>query len=76
MRVFCPGADSVKALLVISMGLKALTKPWAATFVGSGNTTASFVAETCGIRTSASLTSKREVRANEIPKSTSILFAG
>jgi hypothetical protein len=49
MRAFYPGADSVKVLLETSMGLKALTERWAATFVGSGNTTASFVAETCGI---------------------------
>ncbi|KAJ7909286.1 hypothetical protein B0H13DRAFT_2493250 [Mycena leptocephala] len=71
MRAFYPGADSVNVLLETSKGLKALTVPWAATFVGSGNTTASFIAETCGVQTSAGLASKRQVesRADEIPKS-------
>jgi hypothetical protein len=71
MRAFYPGTDSVNVLLETSKGLKALTVPWAATFVGSGNTTASFIAETCGVQTSAGLASKREVesRADEIAKS-------
>ncbi|KAJ7493951.1 hypothetical protein FB451DRAFT_450131 [Mycena latifolia] len=67
-RAFYPGADSVKVLLQTAKGLKTLTVPWAATFVGSGNTTASFIAETC-LPAAASLQSKREVerRADDIP---------
>ncbi|KAJ7466161.1 hypothetical protein B0H11DRAFT_2239892 [Mycena galericulata] len=65
-RAFYPGANSVEVLLETAKGPKSLTVPWAATFVGLGNTTASFIAETCLL--SPSLESKREVerRADEI----------
>ncbi|KAJ7685933.1 hypothetical protein B0H17DRAFT_1204617 [Mycena rosella] len=65
-RAFYPGADEVKVTLQTAKGLKTLTVPWAATFVASGNTTASFIAETCLLP--ASVQSKREVerRADEI----------
>ncbi|KAJ7173416.1 hypothetical protein C8R46DRAFT_1215363 [Mycena filopes] len=47
-RAFYPGADSVTLTLQTSGGKsQTVTVPWAATFVGSGNTTASFIAETC-----------------------------
>ncbi|KAJ7143957.1 hypothetical protein C8R44DRAFT_846051 [Mycena epipterygia] len=68
-RAFYPGADSVSLLLELPKGgLKALSVPWAATFLGSGNTTASFIAETCLLP--AAVESKRAVverRADDIP---------
>ncbi|KAJ6549944.1 hypothetical protein B0H19DRAFT_1378678 [Mycena capillaripes] len=70
-RAFYPGADSVTVLLETFHGLKTLTVPWAASFVASGNTTASFIAETCALPTDASLKTKRAVdaRADAIPRS-------
>ncbi|KAJ7618007.1 hypothetical protein FB45DRAFT_1063530 [Roridomyces roridus] len=66
-RAFYPGADSVRVVLQTTTGLKTLTIPWAATFVGSGNTTESFIAETC-LPASASPSSKRaERRGDRIP---------
>ncbi|KAJ7803175.1 hypothetical protein B0H14DRAFT_3487694 [Mycena olivaceomarginata] len=47
-RAFYPGADSVTVTLQTPQGAKkTVTIPWAATFLGSGNTTASFISETC-----------------------------
>ncbi|KAJ6580807.1 hypothetical protein B0H19DRAFT_982374 [Mycena capillaripes] len=46
-RAFYPGANSVTVTLQTKQGIKEVTVPWAATFLGSGNTTASFIAETC-----------------------------
>ncbi|KAF7345502.1 hypothetical protein MVEN_01568700 [Mycena venus] len=47
-RAFYPGADSVTVTLQPKQGgVKTVTIPWAATFIGSGNTTASFISETC-----------------------------
>ncbi|KAJ7147660.1 hypothetical protein C8R43DRAFT_1010339 [Mycena crocata] len=46
-RTFYPGADSVTVTLQTAQGVQTVTIPWAATFLGSGNTTASFIAETC-----------------------------
>ncbi|KAJ7777128.1 hypothetical protein B0H16DRAFT_1449266 [Mycena metata] len=47
-RAFYPGADSVTVTLQTKTGgHQTITIPWAATFIGSGNTTASFIAETC-----------------------------
>ncbi|KAJ7321641.1 hypothetical protein DFH08DRAFT_753676 [Mycena albidolilacea] len=60
-RAFYPGADSVTVLLQTAKGPKSLTVPWAATFVGSGNTTASFIAETCALPTEAAVQNKRTV---------------
>jgi hypothetical protein len=37
--------------------------PWNLTFVGLGNTTASFIAETRGIQTSVGLSSEREMES-------------
>ncbi|KAJ6575748.1 hypothetical protein DFH09DRAFT_1311798 [Mycena vulgaris] len=67
-RSFYPGADSVKVTLQIGKEHKTLTVPWAASFVGKGNTTAAFIAQTCLLP--PTLQSKREVerRADEIPK--------
>ncbi|KAJ7842114.1 hypothetical protein B0H14DRAFT_2586518 [Mycena olivaceomarginata] len=66
-----PGADSAKVTLQTSEGYKTLTVSWAATFISSGNTTASFIAETCALQTDAGLASKRTVEshADEIPRS-------
>ncbi|KAJ6623295.1 hypothetical protein B0H10DRAFT_2213682 [Mycena sp. CBHHK59/15] len=58
-RAFYPGTDSVSVTLQTAKGVKKLTVPWAATFVGNGNTTASFIAETCLLP--SDLVSKREV---------------
>ncbi|KAJ7160608.1 hypothetical protein C8R43DRAFT_993412 [Mycena crocata] len=68
-RAFYPGGDSVTVTLATAKGLKTLTVPWAATFTGSGNTTESFIEETC-LPAGGSLQSKREVeqRADELPK--------
>ncbi|KAJ7483449.1 hypothetical protein FB451DRAFT_1555414 [Mycena latifolia] len=46
-RQFYPGADSVTVTLQTTQGIKTMTIPWAAIFLGSGNTTASFISETC-----------------------------
>ncbi|KAJ6568435.1 hypothetical protein DFH09DRAFT_1155389 [Mycena vulgaris] len=46
-RAFYPGADSVTVTLQTAHGVKTVTIPWAATFLESGNTTASFISETC-----------------------------
>ncbi|KAJ7787228.1 hypothetical protein B0H14DRAFT_3505812 [Mycena olivaceomarginata] len=47
-RAFYLGADSVTVTLQTPQGAKkTVTIPWAATFLGSGNTTASFISETC-----------------------------
>ncbi|KAJ7153354.1 hypothetical protein C8R46DRAFT_1006654 [Mycena filopes] len=68
-RAFYPGADSVSVVVETAKGPKSLTVPWAATFVGSGNTTASFIAETCLPAADAALKTKREVerRAGQLP---------
>ncbi|KAJ7023144.1 hypothetical protein C8F04DRAFT_190724 [Mycena alexandri] len=68
-RAFYPGADSVSVVLETSKGTKSLTIPWAATFLGSGNTTASFISETCLLSTDA-IQSKREAerRAGTFPQ--------
>ncbi|KAJ6473393.1 hypothetical protein C8R47DRAFT_1076687 [Mycena vitilis] len=68
-RAFYPGADSVSVLLQTTKGLKTLTVPWAATFVGTGNTTADFIAQTCNLPAADSLQRKRTVeeRADSIP---------
>ncbi|KAF8192365.1 hypothetical protein K438DRAFT_1970167 [Mycena galopus ATCC 62051] len=67
-RMYYPGADSVTVVLQTSTGQQSLTVPWAAKFVGSGNSTASFVAETCALSVSASPQTKREIerRGGEI----------
>ncbi|KAJ7853154.1 hypothetical protein B0H14DRAFT_3450379 [Mycena olivaceomarginata] len=54
-----PGADSAKVTLQTSEGYKTLTVSWAATFISSGNTTASFIAETPSRPTPASRASVR-----------------
>ncbi|KAJ7053282.1 hypothetical protein C8F01DRAFT_1166942 [Mycena amicta] len=59
-RAFYPGSNSVNVLLETSKGLKSLTVPWAATFLGAGNTTASFIEQTC-LPGAASVTRKRTV---------------
>ncbi|KAJ7775365.1 hypothetical protein B0H16DRAFT_1507074 [Mycena metata] len=64
-RAFYPGADSVTVVLETSKGTKSLTVPWAATFLGSGNTTASFISETCLPSTDA-VQSKREVGHRDV----------
>ncbi|KAF8211047.1 hypothetical protein K438DRAFT_1959247 [Mycena galopus ATCC 62051] len=47
-RAFYPGANSVTVTLQTPQGrVQTVTIPWAATFVESGNTTASFISETC-----------------------------
>ncbi|KAJ7663966.1 hypothetical protein DFH06DRAFT_1189067 [Mycena polygramma] len=46
-RAFYPGADSVTVTLQTAQGIQNVTIPWAATFIGSGNSTASFISETC-----------------------------
>ncbi|KAJ7607868.1 hypothetical protein FB45DRAFT_947129 [Roridomyces roridus] len=69
-RVVWPGADSVSVTLQTANGSKeTLTIPWAATFVGSGNTTASFIAETCLVTddNSAARKRKRDLRASGTP---------
>ncbi|KAJ7483407.1 hypothetical protein FB451DRAFT_1234504 [Mycena latifolia] len=59
-RAFYPGADSVTVTLQTTKGKKTtVTIPWAATFVGSGNTTASFISETCLPAESDSVARKR-----------------
>jgi hypothetical protein len=58
-RNFYPGADSVTVTLQTANGVRSVTIPWAATFIRSGNTTASFIAETCLPAEPAAL--KREV---------------
>ncbi|KAJ7498139.1 hypothetical protein B0H11DRAFT_1998840 [Mycena galericulata] len=60
-RVFYPGADSVTVTLETTHGVKTVTIPWAATFVGSGNTTASFISETCLASESDSVARKRRL---------------
>jgi hypothetical protein len=47
-RPIYPGADSVKLTLQLTNGTHTtVTIPWAATFLGTGNNTASFIAENC-----------------------------
>ncbi|KAF7314960.1 hypothetical protein MIND_00010000 [Mycena indigotica] len=47
-RAFYPGADEVTIQLQPPKGVPVtVTIPWAATFIGLGNSTASFIAETC-----------------------------
>ncbi|KAJ7654576.1 hypothetical protein DFH06DRAFT_1202775 [Mycena polygramma] len=46
-RALYPGADSVTVTLQTTQGIQNVTIPWAATFIGSGNSTASFISETC-----------------------------
>ncbi|KAJ7143323.1 hypothetical protein C8R43DRAFT_1199327 [Mycena crocata] len=46
-RTFFPGADQVIVRLQTANGIQTVAVPWAATFIGKGNTTASFVAKTC-----------------------------
>jgi hypothetical protein len=48
-RSFYPGADSVTVQLQTSRGIESVVVPWAATFAGKGNTTASFISETCSL---------------------------
>ncbi|KAJ7777138.1 hypothetical protein B0H16DRAFT_1301503, partial [Mycena metata] len=48
-RSFYPGAHSVTVRLQTTKGIKSLKIPWAATFAGKGNTTASFIAQTCSL---------------------------
>ncbi|KAJ7114069.1 hypothetical protein C8R44DRAFT_796240 [Mycena epipterygia] len=58
-RAFYPGADFVTVTLQTTKGIKTVTIPWAATFIGSGNTTASFIAETCLLTDSDSVARRR-----------------
>ncbi|KAJ7303009.1 hypothetical protein DFH08DRAFT_1089560 [Mycena albidolilacea] len=47
-RSFYPGADSVTVRLQTARGdVESVTVPWAAKFLGEGNTTTSFIAKTC-----------------------------
>ncbi|KAJ6529221.1 hypothetical protein B0H19DRAFT_1333099 [Mycena capillaripes] len=62
-RTFYPCTDALTVLLETSEGPKTLNVPWAATFVGSGNATASFIAETCSVPAANSVESKRSVEA-------------
>ncbi|KAJ6580829.1 hypothetical protein B0H19DRAFT_1251115 [Mycena capillaripes] len=48
-RAFYPGADSVTVHLKTALGIESIVVPWAATFTGKGNTTASFITETCSL---------------------------
>ncbi|KAJ7080737.1 hypothetical protein B0H15DRAFT_476215 [Mycena belliarum] len=48
-RSFYPGSDAVTVRLQTAHGVEELSVPWAATFLGSGNTTASFVAKSCSL---------------------------
>ncbi|KAJ7663936.1 hypothetical protein DFH06DRAFT_336749 [Mycena polygramma] len=48
-RSFYPGADSITVRLQTEQGIKSVTVPWAATFTGKGNTTASFFTKTCSL---------------------------
>ncbi|KAK7045119.1 hypothetical protein R3P38DRAFT_2882676 [Favolaschia claudopus] len=75
-RAFYPGADSVKITLQLSTGaLKSLTVPWAATFVGSGNTTESFIAETCLLPDAQAKVSKRTKREVDDAKAKRVVKA-
>ncbi|KAJ7071721.1 hypothetical protein B0H15DRAFT_966167 [Mycena belliarum] len=60
-RAFSPGANSVTVTLATAHGVETVTIPWAATFLGSGNTTASFIAETCLPAESGSVARKRRL---------------
>ncbi|KAJ6465196.1 hypothetical protein C8R47DRAFT_1155284 [Mycena vitilis] len=46
-RAFYPGADSVTVTLQTAQGIQNVTIPWAAMFIGNGNSTASFISGTC-----------------------------
>ncbi|KAF8210996.1 hypothetical protein K438DRAFT_2011416 [Mycena galopus ATCC 62051] len=49
-RGFYPGANSVTVTLQTLQGaVETVTIPWAATFLGNGTTTASFISETCPV---------------------------
>ncbi|KAJ7173429.1 hypothetical protein C8R46DRAFT_1348110 [Mycena filopes] len=48
-RSFYPGAHSVTVRLQTAKGVKELEIPWAATFTGKGNTTESFITQTCSL---------------------------
>lgn len=48
-RAFYPGTDSVTVRLQTARGIESIVVPWAATFTGKGNTTATFVTETCSL---------------------------
>ncbi|KAJ7114073.1 hypothetical protein C8R44DRAFT_881621 [Mycena epipterygia] len=48
-RSFYPGVDSVTLRLLTGRTIQSITVPWAATFAGTGNTTASFIAQTCSL---------------------------
>ncbi|KAJ7080748.1 hypothetical protein B0H15DRAFT_890613 [Mycena belliarum] len=60
-RAFYPGANSVTVTLATAHGVETVMIPWAATFLGSGNTTASFIAETCLPADSGSVARKRRL---------------
>ncbi|KAJ7498087.1 hypothetical protein B0H11DRAFT_2226238 [Mycena galericulata] len=64
-RSFYPGAESVTVRLQTQNGIETLSVPWAATFAGKGNTTASFFAKTCSL--SADETASRsEIRRKQV----------
>lgn len=64
-RVYFPGRLEEKLLLQLQNGKKVtLTVPWAAQFLGAGNDTASFIAETCLVPSDAAVTR----RARELEK--------
>ncbi|KAJ7236441.1 hypothetical protein B0H12DRAFT_128022 [Mycena haematopus] len=65
-RAFYPGANSVTVTLETAHGIKTVTIPWAATFIGSGNSTASFISETC-LAGVDSATRKRALDINASP---------
>ncbi|CAK5263842.1 unnamed protein product [Mycena citricolor] len=67
MRAFYPGADSVTVtLLTKSAGIQTITVPWAATLVGGGNSTASFIEQNCF--SVPGLVAKREVELKKRQK--------
>lgn len=60
-RDWYPGEDSVTVTLETTKGVKSVTIPWAASFFGAGNTTASFISETCLPAESDSVARKRRL---------------
>ncbi|KAF7371141.1 hypothetical protein MSAN_00749500 [Mycena sanguinolenta] len=67
-RAFYPGANSVTVTLETKEGIKTVTIPWAATFIGSGNSTASFISETC-LAGVDSASRKRELKKRSVDAS-------
>ncbi|KAJ6485512.1 hypothetical protein C8R45DRAFT_274789 [Mycena sanguinolenta] len=67
-RSFYPGANSVTVTLETTKGIKTVTIPWAATFIGAGNSTASFISETC-LAGVDSASRKRELKKRSIDAS-------